>query len=248
MRIIGIILLLISSPLLADNKEQVSVATHFYEALKENNIAKARKHISDKKNLLDDGETSFDLDKYYFLNTITNNNEAIIKTSIINKLGTLTYITVLDKVKKEWKVNFQKTMINMIGIIVGDNQIKNTAQIIQVVKPGEKYLVKFLTAPVFSRVCTVEEIQTWLLFQNQDEANKWVVARSSTDAPPGNEPVPPKKAIEGVIPGNGQKKSAQKGDEKGNNNRPTRLAPANDSQPKRFEAPTDETETPDDVA
>ncbi len=135
-------------------------------------------------------------------------------------------------------------MLNMIGIIVGDNQIKNTIQIIQEVKPGEKYLVKFLTAPVFSRVCTVEEIQTWLLFQNQDEANKWVVARSATGAQTGSSSVLPKKVIEGVIPGNGQKKSAQKGDEKGNNNRPTRLAPANDSQLKR----SDETETPDDVA
>ena len=114
MRIIGIILLLISSPLLADNKEQVTAATHFYEALKDNNIAEARKYISDKENLLDDGETSFDLDKYYFFNTITNNNEATIKTSTINKLGTLTYITALDKVNKKWKVNFQKTMINMI--------------------------------------------------------------------------------------------------------------------------------------
>jgi len=74
-------------------------------------------------------------------------------------------------------------MLGMLGIIVKNNQIKNTTQILQIVKPGELYLVKFLNLPVFSRVCTTEEIQTWLLFDTQDEANAWV--ESSKQPPPG---------------------------------------------------------------
>lgn len=65
-------------------------------------------------------------------------------------------------------------MLGMIGIIVQNNEIKNTTQILQVVKPGDKFLVRFLNPPAFSRVCLTEEIQQWLLFQNQDEANAWV--------------------------------------------------------------------------
>ena len=114
MRIIGILLLIMSSTALADNKGPITTATNYYEALKENNIKEARKHISDKENLLDDGTTIFDIDKYYFFNTLTENNKATIKTSTVNKKGTLTYNTALEKTNGEWKVNFQKTTINMM--------------------------------------------------------------------------------------------------------------------------------------
>ena len=73
-------------------------------------------------------------------------------------------------------------MLGMLGIIVQNNEIKNTIQIMQEIKLGEKYLVKFLNAPTFNRVCNTEEIQTWLLFATQEEANSWVA--SSQKPPP----------------------------------------------------------------
>lgn len=86
-------------------------------------------------------------------------------------------------------------MLGMIAIIVQNNELKNTCQIMKEIKPGEKYLVRFLSAPAFSRVCTVDEIQQWLLFQNQDEANAWV--KSSRTPPPESQPPAPPAAAGG---------------------------------------------------
>lgn len=73
-------------------------------------------------------------------------------------------------------------MLGMLGIIVKNSQIQNTTQIIQEIKLGEKYLVRFLNPPAFNRVCNTEEIQQWLLFQDQAEANAWV--ETSQQPPP----------------------------------------------------------------
>lgn len=101
-------------------------------------------------------------------------------------------------------------MLGMLGIIVKNNQIMNTTQILQVVKPGETYLVKFLNPPVFNRVCTTEEIQTWLLFATQEDANAWVAA--SSGPAPGKETQAPagKNGVGEDTPG----KDLSPGDEK----------------------------------
>ena len=114
MKILGMVLLIVSSTAFADNKDPITTATNYYEALSANNIKEARKYISDKENLPDDGTTEFDIDKYYFFNTSIDKNQATIKTSTVNKKGTLTYNTTLEKVNGVWKVNFQNTTINMM--------------------------------------------------------------------------------------------------------------------------------------
>lgn len=89
-------------------------------------------------------------------------------------------------------------MLGMMGIIVKNNQIQNTIQILQEIKPGEKFLCRFLNTPSFSRVCQVEEIQQWLLFQDQDEANNWV-ASSQQPPPEATAPTPPPAGGNGAV-------------------------------------------------
>jgi len=84
-------------------------------------------------------------------------------------------------------------MLGMLGVIVQNNVLKNTVQISQVVTPGEKYLVRFLNPPAFSRVCGVEEIATWLLFATQEEANTFV-AQSSGPQPGAQVPGKPSES------------------------------------------------------
>lgn len=87
-------------------------------------------------------------------------------------------------------------MKGMFGFIIQDNTLVNSVQIQQEVKQGEKYLVQFLNDPTFSRVVSVEEIQTWLLFQNQQMANNWLVKnqpapQTAPPPPPPQEETPP---------------------------------------------------------
>ena len=79
-------------------------------------------------------------------------------------------------------------MIGMVGIMIQNNTIVNTVQILQQVREGEKYLCKFLNEPTFSRVVNVDEIQQWLLFDSMDEGNAWIAARREPTEPP---PPPP---------------------------------------------------------
>jgi hypothetical protein len=89
-------------------------------------------------------------------------------------------------------------MKGMFGFIIKEGALVNSVQIQQEVKPGEKYLVQFLNDPTFSRVVQIEEIQSWLLFQNQQLAQNWMSKNQSPPAtppeetpPPGDEPPPP---------------------------------------------------------
>ena len=115
-------------------------------------------------------------------------------------------------------------MLGMLGIIVQNNEIKNTTQILQVVTPGERYLVRFLNPPAFSRVCGVEEIQGWLLFTTQEEANAWVKASTNQpqqgDLPLGKPPVPSDPP---AAKPNGNGNDLQ---DKGTDNPPPELPPA----------------------
>jgi len=82
-------------------------------------------------------------------------------------------------------------MKGMFGFIIRDNALINSVNILSEVKPGEKFLVQFLNDPSFSRVVDVEEIQSWLLFQNQQVAANWMGKNQTPPAPPGDEPPPP---------------------------------------------------------
>lgn len=80
-------------------------------------------------------------------------------------------------------------MKGMFGFIIRDNALINSVHILSEVKPGEKFLVQFMNDPTFSRVVDVEEIQSWLLFQNQQLAANWM-AKNQTP-PPQEDPPPP---------------------------------------------------------
>jgi hypothetical protein len=77
-------------------------------------------------------------------------------------------------------------MLGMLGVIVANNKLSNTVQIIEEIDKGKRYLVKFCNEPVFNRVCQVEEVQSWLLFQNQEELNTWI-QKTAGAPPPGKE-------------------------------------------------------------
>lgn len=95
-------------------------------------------------------------------------------------------------------------MKGMFGFIIKEGALVNSVQIQQEVKQGEKYLVQFLNDPTFSRVVQIEEIQSWLLFQNQQIAQNWMSKNQAPppappeetpppgdETPPGDEPPPP---------------------------------------------------------
>ena len=72
-------------------------------------------------------------------------------------------------------------MLGFFGIVLNKNTIANTAQIIQEIKPGEKYLVSFLNPPPSMRVVNIEEIQMWLLFPDKESGEAWVAANSQQE-------------------------------------------------------------------
>ena len=82
-------------------------------------------------------------------------------------------------------------MIGMVGVVIENNVIMNTTSIQREVKAGEKYLVRFLNPPQFSRVCNIEEIQNWLLFANQQEGQAWIDANAQQPQPGAMPPGPP---------------------------------------------------------
>lgn len=82
-------------------------------------------------------------------------------------------------------------MKGMFGFIIRDNTLINSVNILSEVKPGEKYLVQFLNDPTFSRVVDVEEVQSWLLFQNQQLAANWMAKNQPPQAPADEPPPPP---------------------------------------------------------
>jgi len=73
-------------------------------------------------------------------------------------------------------------MLGFVGIVVVNNAIQNTVMIKQEIEKGKRYLVQFMNNPGFHRVCSIEEIQGWLLFPEQKELNAWIQTQSG--APP----------------------------------------------------------------
>lgn len=87
-------------------------------------------------------------------------------------------------------------MKGMFGFIIRDNALVNSVSILSEVKPGEKFLVQFLNDPTFSRVVDVEEIQSWLLFQNQQLASNWMAKNQPPPQPPEPTGPPPPPGVE----------------------------------------------------
>ncbi len=116
-------LLILSNPALAANNSPIDTATNFYEALKNNDIGVARTFLINPDNLPNDGETSFDINKYYFFKWESKNNTANIKTSTVNKKGTISFSTILKLKNGKWKVDFNKTILNMARSAIKKKQV-----------------------------------------------------------------------------------------------------------------------------
>jgi len=77
-------------------------------------------------------------------------------------------------------------MLGFVGIVVINNAIQNTTQIVQEIEKGKRYLVQFMNNPSFHRVCTIEEIQGWLLFPDVKASNAWVQSQAGAPPPKGD--------------------------------------------------------------
>ena len=65
----------------------------------------------------------------------------------------------------------------------------------------EKYLCTFLMNPQVSRVCSIDEIQQWNLFPNEDAMNAFAVhLRRQTQPPPAPQAEPPAEPPAGTPP------------------------------------------------
>ena len=104
-----------------DTSPQVSVAKKFYDALMKNDIKTARKYITDKENLPDDGQTSFEISKYHFSKITTNKKQAFITTAATYSTGVSNFSTVLSKVNGKWKIVIKETMRNMVNDAIENN-------------------------------------------------------------------------------------------------------------------------------
>lgn len=77
-------------------------------------------------------------------------------------------------------------MLGFVGIVVVNNAIQNTVMIKQEIEKGKRYLVQFMNNPGFHRVCSIEEIQGWLLFPEQKELNAWIQSQAGAPPPKGD--------------------------------------------------------------
>lgn len=96
-----------------DTSAPVSAASEFYDALMSNNIEAARSLIINKDNLKNDGTTSFDIKSYKIVNSVIENNRAIITTETTYSMGNISFDTVLEENNGIWKVDMPITMRNM---------------------------------------------------------------------------------------------------------------------------------------
>ena len=122
--ILILVALLIGCSQNIDSSAPVSVASEFYDALMKNNIKAARSLIINESNLEDDGTTSFDVKSYKIINTVINNNKAILTTETAYSMGKISFDTVLEENNGVWKVNMPTTMNNMARSAMKKNHIK----------------------------------------------------------------------------------------------------------------------------
>lgn len=78
-------------------------------------------------------------------------------------------------------------MQGLIGLIINENTIVNS---VKVLGPAgtDAWLVRFQNAPVFQKIISVNEMSTWLLFQNDKELQAFV---KEHEAPGEGELTPP---------------------------------------------------------
>jgi hypothetical protein len=112
-----------------DTAVQVSVASDFYDALMKNDIKAARSLIVNKAYLEDDGSTSFDLKRYKIINTVVNNDKAIISTEVMSSMGKISFETVLEENNGVWKVNLPATMSNMARSAMKKKHVKGEVKL-----------------------------------------------------------------------------------------------------------------------
>jgi len=124
-----ITLLFICSPAFAANSNPLDTAKHFYNALKSNNITATRTLIINPENLPDDDSTSFDITKYNLSKPKETGNVATVETSTVNKKGTISFSTVLKKINGKWKVDYNKTILNMAFGAVKKNQVGGNVKV-----------------------------------------------------------------------------------------------------------------------
>ena len=124
-----ILLSIFSLSCLAANNNPVVTTEGFYESLKTNNIKLARTMIVNPDNLPDDGSTSFDINKYIISKSSVKNNIATVKTSTVNNKGTIDFNTVLENKNGKWKIDFNKTILNMARGAVKKNQVDGKVKI-----------------------------------------------------------------------------------------------------------------------
>ena len=85
--------------------------------------------IVNPDNLPDDGSTSFDINKYIISKSSVKNNIATVKTSTVNNKGTIDFNTVLENKNGKWKIDFNKTILNMARGAVKKNQVDGKVKI-----------------------------------------------------------------------------------------------------------------------
>jgi len=124
-----LVLTLFVASFVSATENPVVAATNFYAALKANNIGEARKLIVNPDNLPHDGSTSFDVQNYYFFKWKVDNGVATVKTSIANKKGILTFNTILADKNGKWKVDFNKTMSNMMRSAIQKKQVSGNVEL-----------------------------------------------------------------------------------------------------------------------
>jgi hypothetical protein len=126
---IFILLSVFSMSCLAEKNNPADITKNFYESLITNNIKLARTIIVNPDNLPDDGSTSYDINKYIISKSSVKNNIATVKTSTFNNKGTISFNTVLENKNGKWKVDFNKTILNMARGAVKKKQVGGKMEI-----------------------------------------------------------------------------------------------------------------------
>lgn len=113
----------------ASNNNLAEITKSFYESLKTNNIKVARTLIVNPDNLPDDGSTSFEINRYIVSKVSVEKNIATVITTTVNKKGTLEFKTILINKNGKWKIDFNKTMLNMAFGAVQKKQVGGKLEI-----------------------------------------------------------------------------------------------------------------------
>lgn len=129
MRVLAIVCLgLFGVVALAESDEATVVATDFYESLSSNNFGHAKTLLVNPENLDDDGSTSFDIEEHNLSGASVEGSTATVKTETTNSKGTLSFDTILENKAGDWKMSFNKTMLNMMRAATQERQVEGDVE------------------------------------------------------------------------------------------------------------------------